>query len=179
MRYLKGTLDYGLRFEAYDKGSVELHGYADADWAGDVDTRKSTSGFLFLIGNATISWRTKKQTVIALSSTEAEYVSLCSATQETRWFRYLLESIGFKQHIPITIYEESQGAIALSKNPKSHPRTKHIDIKYHYVKEATEKADIELDYCPTDLLFADIPTKALPRIWFEKLRTFIGVKNCH
>ncbi|XP_065064749.1 uncharacterized protein LOC135690977 [Rhopilema esculentum] len=74
MRYLKGTLDYGLKFEAQDKGNIELHVYADADWAGDVDTRKSTSGYLFQIGNATISWRTEKQTIVALSSIEAEFV---------------------------------------------------------------------------------------------------------
>ena len=159
-------MDCGFKFEAQDKGSIELHGYADADWAGDVETRKSYSGYLFQIDNATISWRTKKQTVIALSSTEAKYVSLCSATQETIWLRNLLESIGFKIHIPTTIYEANQGARALLKNPRRHPRTKHIDIKYHYVREATEKEDIELEYCPTDIMFADILTKALPRTRF-------------
>ncbi len=115
--------------------------------------------------------------MVALSSTEAEYISLCSAAQETVWMRNLLRSIGFEQTGPTTILEDNQGAIALSKNPKGHHRTKHIDIKYHYIREATEKGDIELKYCPTERMFADILTKALPKARFEELRTLIGVKD--
>ena len=174
-RYIKGTIDYGLKFKASNDDKINLYGFADADWAGDVTTRKSTSGYVFQVAGATISWKTKRQSVVALSSTEAEYVSLCSAAQETIWLRSLLASIGFKQSEATILYEDNQGAMALSKNPKSHSRTKHIDIKYHYIREAVEKKDIELVYCPTDEMVADILTKGLPKPKFEELRSSMGV----
>ena len=179
LRYLKGTLHYGLKFEAKDEADISIQGFADADWAGDVSTRKSTSGYIFQLGNATVSWKAKKQTIVALSSTEAEYVSSCLAAQETIWLRNLLTSIGYKQLHPTTIYEDNQGAIALSKNAKSHPRTKHIDIKYHYVRDATEKGHLQLEYCPSEIMLADVFTKALPKTRFEELRTLLGVQDCH
>ena len=93
-----------------------LYGYSDADWGGDLSTRKSTSGYLFKLCGGIVLWRAKKQSVIALSPTEAEYAALCSATQEAVWLRGLLKSIGFEQVQPTTVYEDNQGAIALSKN---------------------------------------------------------------
>ena len=96
-------------------------------------TRKSTSGYVFQIGTSTISWKSKLQSIVALSSTKAEYVLLSIATQEAVWLRVLLDDMGFKQDNAITIFEDNQGAIALAKNPTHHSRTKHIDIKYHYV----------------------------------------------
>ena len=158
LRYLKGTLDYGRKFKAQEKADITIQGFADADWAGDVTTRKSTSGYIFQLGNTTVSWKTKKQSIVALSSTEAEYVSSCLAVQETVWLRNFLASVGYEQLHPTTIYEDNQGAIALSKNAKSHPRTKHIDIKYHYVREATEKGQVRLEYCPSELMLADVFT---------------------
>ena len=119
-RYIKGTLNYGLKFVTRD--NFVLSGYADADWAGYVDTRKSTSGFAFTVGGAIVSWRSKKQSVIALSSTEAEYISLCAAAQETIWLRRLLKGIHFEQDTGTLLYEDNQGAIALCKNPHDHPR---------------------------------------------------------
>ena len=149
-RYLKRRLDYGLKFEAQDQADVTIQGFAD------VITRKSTSGYILQLGNATVSWKTKKQTIVALSSIEAEYVSSCLAVQETVWLRHLLESVGYKQRHPTTIYEDNQGAIALSKNAKSHPHTKHIHIKYNYIREAIEKGQVRVEYCPY------VFTKALP-----------------
>ena len=174
LRYLKGTLDYGLKFEAQDQAGITIQGFADADWAGDITTRKSTSGYIFQIGNATVSWKTKKQSIVALSSTEAEYVSSCLAVQETVWLRNFLASVGYKQRHPTIIYEDNQGAIALSRNAKNHPRTKHIDIR-----EAAEKGQVRLEYCPSEFMLADVFTKALPRERFEELRMQIGVQNCY
>ena len=108
-----------------------LNGFSDADWAGDT----STSG-LFRLGKSTISWKLKRQSIVTLSSTEAEYVALCCAAQETVWLHRLLSSIGFKQSTPTVLFENNQGSIALSKNPKSHHQTKHIDIKFRFVREA-------------------------------------------
>ena len=152
-----------------------LLGYSDADWGGDLSTRKSTSGYLFKLCGGIVSWKTKKQPVIALSSTKAEYIALCSATQEAVWLRRLLESIGFAQQEPTTTYEDNQGAIALSKNTKNHAQTKHIDIRYHYIREAIEKNNIMLEYCPTEQQTADILTKGLAKERFQKLRSMKGI----
>ena len=178
-RYLKGTLDYGLKFEAQDQADVTIQGFADADWGGDITARKSTSGYILQLGNATVSWKIKKQTIVALSSTEAEYVSSCLAVQETVWLRNLLESVGYKQLHPATIYEDNQGAIALSKNAKSHPRTKRIGIKNNYIREAIEKGQVRMEYCPSEVMLADVFTKVLPKTRFEELRKLIGVQNCN
>ena len=179
LRYLRGTTDFGLEFKAQDNMKINLHGYADADWAGDVSTRKSKTGHLFQIGNGTVSWKTRRQSIVALSSTEAEYVSLSCAAQETIWMRHLLESIGFQQLDPTMISEDNQGAIALAGNPGNHPRTKHISIKYHFIREAVEKTKIMLQYCPTKEMLADILTKALTKERFQELRDLIGVRSSH
>ena len=114
LRYLKGTLNYGLKFSVHGK-QADLNGYSDADWAGDVDTRRSTSGYVFQFGNGTISWSSRKQPTVAKSSTEAGYVALSSATQETIWLRCLMKD-GKQMDAPTTIYEDNQGAIELAKN---------------------------------------------------------------
>ena len=106
LRYIKGTLDQGLKFESSSDCDINLHGYADADWAGDATTRKSTSGYMFSLAGATVSWKSKRQTVVALSSIEAEYIALCLAAQEAIWLRSLLESLGFKQSKATKLYED-------------------------------------------------------------------------
>ena len=115
---------------------------------------------------------------MALSSTEAEYVALCGAAQGTVWLRNLLEEVGMKQNDATVIYEDNQGAMALSSNPKDHPRTKHIDIKYHYIREEIEKGKIVLSYCPTNDMVADVLTKGLPKTSYEKFRAEMGVNPC-
>ena len=134
-------------------------------------SRKSTTGHVFQLGNATTSWKLKRQTVVALSSTEAEYVALCSVAQETVWLRHLLASIRFKHKDATVVDEDNQGTIALTKNPKNHSRTKHIDIKYHFVREAVEKKDVRLVYCPTGKMVADILTKMLLKPMFDGCTT--------
>ena len=115
LRYIKGTLNFGLKFtaseddEANENGN-ELYGYSDANWAGDVDSRRSTSGYVFKITNCTVSWCSRKQASVAKSTTEAEYVALSQATQDAIWMRRLLSDIGCKDGEPTTIYEDNQGA---------------------------------------------------------------------
>jgi hypothetical protein len=176
LRYVKGTVDFGLRFEA--SNDFSLHGYSDADWAGCTETRKSTSGQLFRIGNCSISWRSRKQSIVALSTTEAEYVAMCESAQEAVWLRVLLNDIGFSQDSPTVIFEDNQGAIALSQNPKDHSRTKHIDIKYHYIREKVAEKQLEIQYCATGEMTADTLTKSLPKPAFEKFRARMGVHRC-
>ena len=138
MRYLNGTFNYGL---LYGDPSY-LIGYSDANWAGDLDDRKSTSGYVFKMSGAAISWMSKKQTCVALSTAEAEYMALSMAAQESIWLECLLSNMEKKSDEPVVIYEENQSTICMATNPKFHGRAKHIDIKHHYVRDqVTRKKD--------------------------------------
>ena len=166
MRYIQGTLNYGLIFSADDSNNL-LVGYSDADWAGDLDTRHSTSGFVFQIQSNTVS----------KSSTESEYIALSGECQGVVWLRRLLANIGLEQKRPSTIYEDSQGDTELAKNPRFHNRTKHIDVSFHYIREQVTLKTVSVKYCPTNLMLADIMTKGLSRNAFETLRYNLIVKK--
>ena len=173
LRYLKGAPDTGL---CYTKGTgtATFHGYCDADWGGSED-RKSTSGYVFLLNGAPISWSSKRQPTVALSSTEAEYIAATQATKEAIWLRRLFKDLGHPQNEPTTIYEDNQGCIQLAKNPIHHQRTKHIDIQMHFIREKIDSNEVTLTYCGTQDQLADIFTKALPRVKFEDIRSRIGL----
>ena len=175
LRYLKGTVYLGLSYKKCADGN--LIGYSDADWAGDVDDRHSTSGNVFLLAKGAVSWLSKKQATVALSTAEAEYVALSAATQEAIWLRRLLTDVGEPLEDPIVINEDNQGAIAMAKNPVGHARTKHIDIRYHFVREGVQNGAIILKYVATGEMIADILTKPLPRHSFEKLVLELGMKT--
>ena len=153
LRYIKGTINYGLVFDGRST-RCSLIGYLDADWANDVDTRRSTSGYVFQINGSTVSWSSKRQSCVTRSSTEAEYVALSHATQEVVWLRRLLNDIGEKQDQPSVMNEDNQGAIELSKNPRFHNRTKHIDVAYHFTREKVNDKSIDVKYCSTDQMLA-------------------------
>ena len=133
------------------------------------------SGYIFKLGDCTISWGSKKQSVVALSTTEAEYIALSLACQEAVWLRSLLADVQLVQPAT-TMYEDNQGAIALSKNPSNHSRTKHIDIKYHYVRDLITRKEVNIEYCPSNKMIADLFTKGLPRGPYEQLRGCMGVQ---
>ena len=130
-----------------------------------------------MLGGAILSWMSKKQPVVALSSTESEYIALSYAAQENIWLRRLMESLTVQQDAASVLFEDNQGAIALCKKPKDHGRTKHIDIRYHFVRNTVENKLVELRYCSTDLMIADAFTKPLPRVKFEHFRSLIGVEK--
>ena len=176
LRYLKGTINYGLVFQSKDS-TCEVVGYSDADWASDVNTRRSTSGYVFQINESTVSWSSKRQSCVARSSTEAEYVALSYATQEIIWLRRLLADIGINQDQPSILNEDNQGAIELSRNPRFHNRTKHIDVAYHFVREKVNDNSIIVQYCSTDQMLADVMTKSLPKQTFQNFRDMLGVKE--
>lgn len=168
-RYLKGTQDMELVF----RGDLcPLSGYTDADWAGDIATRRSTSGYIFNLGSGAISWSSKRQSVVALSSCESEYMGDTQATKEAIWLRRLLA--GFlgqeKEPTATVIYEDNQGAISLAKNPQFHARTKHIDIQHHFVREKQAEGGVDIQYTPTERQIADGLTKALPKDALESFR---------
>jgi len=173
-RYLRGTKNMGLLYDR-DK-SKALVGYSDADWAGSLDDRRSTSGYVFLSGGAAISWRSQKQTCIALSTAEAEYVALSSATQEALWLQQLVNDVCGTASV-ISILEDNQSAICLANNPQFHGKMKHVEIKYHFVRDQVEKKKIKLVYCRSEDMLADVFTKDLPIQQFQKLRKMIGVSK--
>ena len=171
-RYLKGTINFGL---CYSSSTLPCIGYSDADFAGDQNDRKSTSGYCFMFGNGAISWRSTKQTCCALSTAEAEYVALSTCTQEGIWLQKLLGDFHIPDISPMMINEDNQSAICFTKNNSGHGRAKHIQIKYHFVKDMINNGKIQLQYCPTTDMLADIFTKGLGSDRFARLRTLLGI----
>ncbi|GJT72101.1 retrovirus-related pol polyprotein from transposon TNT 1-94 [Tanacetum coccineum] len=172
-RYLRGTINMGLW---YPKGSgFELTAFSDADHAGCVDTRKSTSGGIQFLGDKLVSWMSKKQDCTAMSSAEAEYVALSASCAQVMWMRTQLQDYGFNYN-KIPLYCDSQSAIAISCNPVQHSRTKHIHTRYHFIKEQVENGIIELYFVRTEYQLADMFTKALPEERFQYLVRQIGMR---
>ena len=177
-RYLNGTTNLGLLYK--HQTDVGLYGYSDADYAGDRNDRKSTSGYVFLISGGAISWKSKKQSCVALSTAEAEYMALASTIQEAIWLRQLLSNL--HQNKPntseaTTIFEDNQSAIWMARNQQCHGQSKHIDVKYHFVREKVSEGVIELRYCDTTNMLADMFTKGLNGPQFKKLKKGIGMIN--
>ena len=139
-RYLHGTSDYGLCYQGRPRLDrvLDIHGFVDADWAGDLDQRSSTSGYVFNLFGGVVSWMSKKQSVVALSTTEAEYMAATQASKEAVWLQRLCSSMGLVQGA-IRIDCDSQSAIFLAKNPAYHSKTKHIDVRYHFVRDMIEE----------------------------------------
>jgi hypothetical protein len=176
--YLSQTRHYCLEFDGSDDDELTslIIGYSDSDWAGDVDTRRSTGGYVVLMCKAAISWSSKLQSAPALSSTEAEYMAMTRAAQEAIWLRQLLKQLGFKQDSPTKLQGDNQGAIALAKNPGDHPHSKHIQLVYHFICFSITEGLIELDYVPTHLMTADGLTKSLVHTKHETFIKLMGMK---
>ena len=183
-RYLSGSTDLGLLFDG--TSPLELSGYSDSDWAGDLGDRKSTGGFVFSMANGPVSWSSRKQTIVAASSCEAEYISLSTASKEAIWLRRLAndvlrcaptQGIKKKSKDPTPLKSDNQGAIALAQNESINRRNKHIDIAYHFVRDAVKRGEVVLEYVPTTAMVADVFTKPLGRVLFEKFCLGIGLSS--
>ncbi|KAM2946602.1 hypothetical protein COP2_029388 [Malus domestica] len=177
LRYVQGTLDFGLEYKK-GKGAI-LMGFCDNDWSGSEDDMKSTSGYAFTFGSGVFSWSSVKQQCVALSTAEAEYISASEATAQATWLRFVLEDFGEMQTVATPMHCDNTSAIAITKNPIFHQKTKHINRRYHFIKEALQQGVIELLHCPTKEQIADIFTKALAREQFSYLRELLGVKSVH
>ena len=136
---------------------------------------KSTSGFIFQLGRTAVSWRSNKQTCVALSTAEAEYMALASAALEAVWMRQLSNDMKINVSEPTVIFEDNQSTICMTKNPQFHGRAKHIGIKFHFIREQVNNNTIELRYCRTENMIADIFTKRLCQEKFVKLRAMCGL----
>ncbi|GJT76235.1 retrovirus-related pol polyprotein from transposon TNT 1-94 [Tanacetum coccineum] len=172
-KYLKGTINMGLWYPK-DSG-FELTAFSDADHAGCLDTRKSTSGGIQFLGDKLVSWMSKKQNCTAMSSAEAEYVALSASCAQVMWMRTQLQDYGFNYN-KIPLYCDSQSAIAITCNPVQHSKTKHIHTRYHFIKEQVENGIIELYFVRTEYQLADMFTKALPEDRFKYLVRRIGMR---
>uniref|UniRef100_A0A8D9ARJ7 Copia protein n=2 Tax=Cacopsylla melanoneura TaxID=428564 RepID=A0A8D9ARJ7_9HEMI len=170
LRYLNQT-----KVLVYTKEECEtLYGFVDADWANDKDDRKSISGYCYFVYGNLVSWCTRKQSLVSLSSTEAEYIACSVATCEALWLKGILLDLSIEiDHVPL--YEDNQSAIHMAKNRENGKRTKHVDIKYHFIRDEVEKGNVILKYVPTDKQVADMFTKSLSYPVFQKFLKDLGI----
>ncbi|KAG2761114.1 Retrovirus-related Pol polyprotein from transposon TNT 1-94 [Phytophthora cactorum] len=175
-RYLQGTKTHGICFKPGNK--IDFRGYSDADWAGDLADRKSTSGYTFMLMSAPVSWGSKKQSSVSLSTSEAEYIALSLAIQKGKWIHRLLCEIlaaANETGPELMIREDNQSCIKMTKNPVNHGRAKHIDIKYHHIRDEVKRGEVKLQYCETSVMLADIMTKALAGPRHTDLTVALGI----
>lgn len=169
LSYLRGTITSGICYGGVQERNMLLT-YSDSDYAGDLVTRKSTTGVFCFLNGGPVSWSSHRQDCVSLSSTEAEYVAASAATKTVIWFRQLLDDIGWEQKSPTTLLCDNQGAISLVKNSGHQARTKHIDVKYHHIRNMVKEGVIHIQYIHTSQQLADILTKPLDGQLFSRLR---------
>jgi hypothetical protein len=176
LRYVKATLDYSLCFNQKD---LQLQGYTDADWQGDPDDRKSTSGYLFTIAGGAISWRSKKQDSVAMSSMEAEYIAASEAAKEAVWLKEFLSTLKIidSARKPVMVYCDNQAAIKVSRDPRFHSKSKHIEGRYHYIRDVINRLKlVSLEFLPSVDMVADPLTKPLSQVVFGKHVKAMGLR---
>jgi hypothetical protein len=175
IRYLIGTKN--LKLVLGGQKSFRLTGFADADYARDTDSRKSRTGYLTQIGGSTITWKSKMQATTAGSTCEAEYYAINDLLKEIRYILPLCKEFGIEQELPITLNEDNQGTIAMSEKRLNNTRSKHIDVRYHIIREFIENGTIYIRYCPTEKQLADILTKPLSPGNHARLTDLLGLKR--
>jgi hypothetical protein len=173
LHYVKGTLDTGLRIRRSLQQSVSI--FTDADWAGDVDDRRSTSGFAVFVGPNLISWSSKKQPTVSRSSTEAEYKALANGAAEAMWVCSLLRELGVTQRQAPILWCDNLGATYLTANPVFHARTKHIEIDFHFVREQVADGALVVRFISSNDQLADIFTKPATRQMLDRFRTNLNL----
>ena len=173
LRYLQGTTDHGLHLPA--SRSLDIVAYSDADWAGCPDTRRSTSGYCVYLGDALVSWSSKRQPTVSRSSAEAEYRAIANAVSECCWLRQLLGELSVPVDKATLVYCDNVSSVYMASNPVHHRRTKHIELDIHFVREKVAVGDVRVLHVPTGQQFADIMTKGLPSSVFQEFRSSFGI----
>lgn len=178
LAYLKGTINHGICFGGV-KDDRTLEAFTDADFAANMDDRCSTSGVLLTLNGGPVTWRSHRQKCVSLSTTEAEYVAAATGSKEVVWMRRLLRDLGWEQLNPTPLRCDNQSAIRLIRSPELqlHQRTKHIDVKYHFVKNLQEDGILDAVYVNTEAQLADLLTKGLDGNRFQRLRSCISVET--
>jgi hypothetical protein len=162
LRYLSGTASLGITFGGSSSGpDLRLQGYCDADYAGDTDTRKSTTGYVFILNSGAVSWQSKRQPTVAVSTTEAEYMAAAAAIKEALWLRKVLSDLQLDSGT-LSIFADNQSAIKLLRNPIISGRAKHIDVLHHFARERVLRKEVSVTYISTDSMLADVLTKVVP-----------------
>jgi hypothetical protein len=175
LRYLRGTINFGIYYKK--GGSDELLSFTDSDYAGDMEDRKSTSGYVFLLSSGAVSWSSKKQPIVTLSTTEAEFVAAAMCVCQALWIKRVLKELGHSNNECTQVKCDNSSTIKLSKNPVMHGRSKHIDVRYHFLRNLTKEGTIALVHCGSQDQVADLMTKPLKLDAFLKLRTLLGVQE--
>lgn len=175
MRYLKGTMEYGIWYKKEER--AELVGYTDSDYAGDVEDSKSTSGYVFMMSGGAVAWSSRKQPIVTLSTTEVEYVAAATCACQAIWMGRVLQEIGYEQDGEMTLFCDNTSTIKLSKNAVMHGRSKHIRVRYHFLRKLTKEGAVKLFYCSTEEQLADIMTKPLKMATFQKIREAFGMRT--
>ncbi len=178
LRYLKGTKNLAITFQVSEGANgldLQPLGYSDSDFAGDKASSKSTYGYLFTLAGGAISWKSKKSSTIALSTTEAESDSLTEAIRELQWIQGLFKELGYPLKPPVTLYCDNQGTIANASNPTLHSRTKHTLLKFHYNRVLVSQGLVKLVYLETRAMPADGLTKALTTPLHERFISLLGL----
>ena len=165
MKYLKGSSTVGLVYGANTK-TVDIEGFVDSDYAGDLDSRRSQTGYVFQLRGCTISWKANLQSTVALSTTEAEYMACTEAVKEAIWLKGIAREMGIDQK-SVTLHCDSQSALHLSKNQVFHERTKHIDVRLHFIRDIISEGKVEMAKICTEENPADMLTKVLPTSKFR------------
>lgn len=176
LRYLKGTTEHGIFYKRRE-GSTGLVAYIDSNYAGDLDDRRSTYGFVFLISSGVVSWYSKKQPVISLSTTEVEYIVATLCSYQCIWLRRILEQLGEEQKEGTEIFYDNRSTIQLSKNHVFYGRSKHIGVKFHFLMDLVNEGTVKLKFCCSEEQVADIMTKSLKLEQFEKLCDMLGMTD--
>lgn len=176
MKYLRGTSDYGILFTNSKRNDFRFHSYSDADFAMDLVNRKSTSGSVFSLGSSVISWSSELQRCTALSTMESEYIAASETSRELVWLRRLIHQLDQQilNERPI-LFMDNESAIKFTKNPTFHRKTKHIEVRYHFIRSQFEKGIFDVKFVGTENQLADFFTKPLPRVQFEKFRSSLNI----
>jgi hypothetical protein len=178
LRYIKGTLDYCIHYAPDLAGKGELFtAYCDADHGGNPDNGRSTSGYVIKMGTGAISWSSKLQPFVTLSTTEAEYVSAVSAGSEILWLRNLFTEFGYAQKDPSPLHIDNRSALSVARNPDHHGRVKHLDLRFYWLRDEVAKGRIRVEHLRTDQMPADILTKALSRDKFIIMVSLLGLQK--
>ncbi|XP_061346732.1 uncharacterized mitochondrial protein AtMg00810-like [Gastrolobium bilobum] len=175
LRYVQGTISHGLHYPSSAKH--KLIRYSDSDWCGDVDDRKSTAGYVFFMGNTTFTWISKKQPIVTLSTCEAEYVAASWCVCHAVWLRNLLSKLEEKQVGQTEIRVDNKSAIELAKNPVNHERSKHIDVRFHFIRDQVKEGNVELTHVTSQEQVGDIFTKPLPTLLLNNCKKMLGMKD--
>lgn len=175
LRYLKGTLSLGLVFRRAE--GIKLVGYSDSSHNINENDGRSTTGHMFYLNDCLITWCSQKQETVALSSCEAEFMAATEAAKQAIWLQELLEEVTERKVQKVMIHIDNKSAIALTKNPVFHGRSKHIHKRYHFIRECVENEQVDIQHIPGTEQKADILTKALGRIKFREMRELVGVQD--